>query len=628
MLEEEEEDSKSDSFEDDVPMQDVSLLDKMIFCLEQDMRKMSIEQKTAVKCSSVERSTCCVVAIPGAGKTSVLVSRALHLSIDYIQRIRSQNGELKDIPLILLTFTRSAREEMEERLRGRIKYSLNRNETLAPKDHLSLNSIVISTYHDFFFKILKQERMPKKTSIFVVEDEIKMIHTLWKEKKYDFSKSFAEKNIGRWKMADICSNIRLTLSEKMFLDEYKKKKKKEYADCFSYDDILVSVYEMRKRIIRWFSGQHILLDESQDMDFLSFSVFKEALEKCASLFLVGDQYQRIYNINSDVPQVDFEELVKGNLGTNLKLTKNFRSNVQLQTLFEEYRKESNLLWSDEESEYGSEKSIFLVRVSDENQEYECIVHFINELLAQDDQKTIAIIARTNRELKALSVYLDGLGLLYMLKDEVNMNSEGFEIRKKEKKKKDSEDPKPKREKESKYNPSKPKEKKGKKKKKEEKTAWKKLKKEKKKRVLLTTAHRSKGTEYNFVFVLNCVDGVFPKKFLNEETDLKFEENILYVAMTRAIEKLYILVPMFLTGYCLSGDIRSLSRFFENSITYKTKDLLVEVMGIDVIKEHYQEKSRALKENELEKIGLTDLNNLTLFGFEECEKEHINDMSDE
>ena len=57
-------------------------------------------------------------------------------------------------------------------------------------------------------------------------------------------------------------------------------------------------------------------------------------------------------------------------------------------------------------------------------------------------------------------------------------------------------------------------------------------------VNISTIHSSKGLEYKTVFILDCVDGVFPK----EKDDYAEDLRCMYVAATRAKENLYIMKP--------------------------------------------------------------------------------------
>ena len=63
-------------------------------------------------------------------------------------------------------------------------------------------------------------------------------------------------------------------------------------------------------------------------------------------------------------------------------------------------------------------------------------------------------------------------------------------------------------------------------------------------LVLSTVHSAKGMEWDTVFVLNVVDGSFPSEFSTGRTDLIDEERrLLYVAMTRARNELYLCAPL-------------------------------------------------------------------------------------
>ena len=58
---------------------------------------------------------------------------------------------------------------------------------------------------------------------------------------------------------------------------------------------------------------------------------------------------------------------------------------------------------------------------------------------------------------------------------------------------------------------------------------------------ITTVHSAKGLEYDTVFILDVIEGVTPKTQENQEDD-KEELRCFYVAITRAKNNLYLLVP--------------------------------------------------------------------------------------
>ncbi|MBC7602141.1 MAG: ATP-dependent helicase, partial [Ramlibacter sp.] len=75
-------------------------------------------------------------------------------------------------------------------------------------------------------------------------------------------------------------------------------------------------------------------------------------------------------------------------------------------------------------------------------------------------------------------------------------------------------------------------------------------------LILSTIHSAKGQEWKCVHVLNVVDGCIPSDMATGTTDeIEEERRLLYVAMTRAKEHLYLLVPhrFYVTQQGAGGD---------------------------------------------------------------------------
>jgi DNA helicase II / ATP-dependent DNA helicase PcrA len=85
-------------------------------------------------------------------------------------------------------------------------------------------------------------------------------------------------------------------------------------------------------------------------------------------------------------------------------------------------------------------------------------------------------------------------------------------------------------------------------------------------LILSTIHSAKGREWNVVFVLNVVDGCMPADMATgNAAEIEEERRLLYVAMTRAKDRLHLLVPQrfHVTQQRAHGDrhlYASLSRF--------------------------------------------------------------------
>lgn len=75
-------------------------------------------------------------------------------------------------------------------------------------------------------------------------------------------------------------------------------------------------------------------------------------------------------------------------------------------------------------------------------------------------------------------------------------------------------------------------------------------------LILSTIHSAKGQEWKSVFVLNCVDGCISSDLAVASTaEIEEERRLLYVAMTRAKDRLHMVVPQrfFIHQQRSSGD---------------------------------------------------------------------------
>ena len=63
-------------------------------------------------------------------------------------------------------------------------------------------------------------------------------------------------------------------------------------------------------------------------------------------------------------------------------------------------------------------------------------------------------------------------------------------------------------------------------------------------LILSTIHSAKGQEWDAVFVLNCADGCIPSDMATGDAEeIEVERRLLYVAMTRARNELYLVHPL-------------------------------------------------------------------------------------
>jgi DNA helicase-2/ATP-dependent DNA helicase PcrA len=87
-------------------------------------------------------------------------------------------------------------------------------------------------------------------------------------------------------------------------------------------------------------------------------------------------------------------------------------------------------------------------------------------------------------------------------------------------------------------------------------------------LILSTAHSAKGREWDAVFVIWAVDGWFPMaRALGDEAQIEEERRLMYVALTRARNHLFVTYPMNVYDTRRGADysIDQLSRFLDRGV---------------------------------------------------------------
>jgi DNA helicase-2/ATP-dependent DNA helicase PcrA len=81
---------------------------------------------------------------------------------------------------------------------------------------------------------------------------------------------------------------------------------------------------------------------------------------------------------------------------------------------------------------------------------------------------------------------------------------------------------------------------------------------------VSTIHSAKGLEWDTVFVISALEGVFPSAYCyNNKDELEEERRLMYVALTRAKNNLYITYPIDMYSYSYGMLLSKPSRFIEN-----------------------------------------------------------------
>jgi DNA helicase-2/ATP-dependent DNA helicase PcrA len=274
---------------------------------------------------------CLVVAVPGSGKTRVLVERTVRLI----------NSGIEPKNIISLTFTNKAAREMKQR----ISTSLNSNHS----------NMFVGTFHALCAKVLRQfghyADLPRNFTILDSGEQKDLINKIIRQKYEKFKKemdSDAIANVintaredlidlsqeGSWNnfFSEICSDLSMVDKfvdvSKTYIEYLKKFKCVDFSGLLYESIILMQNNDLPRNKIQN-SHQYLQVDEAQDTNYAQFALIKLLSEKHKNVFVVGDPDQSIYQFRG-ARYENIDDFIKENKDIKIiKLTYNYRSTPQI-----------------------------------------------------------------------------------------------------------------------------------------------------------------------------------------------------------------------------------------------------------------------------------------------------------
>lgn len=282
---------------------------------------LSDQQRAAVEAPAGQLL---LLAVPGAGKTTVVTARAAHLI--HQQGVAAQR-------LLALTYNRSAARDMQRRY-GHFF------------DSLPGEAPAFSTIHSFCYRLLGEyARMRGTTPPRMLEGEEgggkgRIVSGIYRQMTGQF---LPEDQLNRMlNLMGYCINMQCQPEEALngrdadlaifpqLMREYTAWKRQQ--NQMDFDDMLLFSYTalcrvqpLRERVAARYD--HLLVDEAQDTSKLQQEII--ALLSRDNLFLVGDEDQSIYGFRGSYPQgllAFFQRYPQGQL---LKLEQNYRSTPEI-----------------------------------------------------------------------------------------------------------------------------------------------------------------------------------------------------------------------------------------------------------------------------------------------------------
>lgn len=276
------------------------------------------QQDAAVEC--VEGAVL-LLAVPGSGKTTVLISRLGYMILE---------KEIRPEDILTVTYTTAAAADMRRRFMDKFGKAVS-----SEPDFRTINS--------FSQMILTHYARIVGKKVFEVADREKkrIIGQVFHEVTGDFGAVSEIEEIGR--QITFVKNMCLTEAEIGSLDrdiehfseiysrynmEYRKRHWIDYDDQMVY---ALRILKICPDLLAYFRKRYryICVDEAQDTSKIQHEIIRLLAGKQGNLFMVGDEDQSIYGFRAAYPEalISFEKNYEG--GRVLLMETNYRSCPQI-----------------------------------------------------------------------------------------------------------------------------------------------------------------------------------------------------------------------------------------------------------------------------------------------------------
>lgn len=355
---------------------------------------------------------CMVIAGPGSGKTTTLISRIYNLVELY--GVKPEN-------ILVLTYTKAAAKEMEHRYFNRQRLTDSTDKS---------GQVIFGTFHAVCYQILKSYFHLQKDSLISEKEKKIYINPLLKSKNISFESAeevlrciSLSKNGFMWE--DLClpegvSRESFEDIKGMYAEKMKQNAKIDFDDmvnkCFHLFQINSDVlknWQMR------FS--FLLVDEFQDCNALQYKLLRLLAGSTNNLFVVGDDDQSIYGFRGAKPGImkqflkDYPEAECIFLNANYRSVKEIVSASNKVISQNKNRIVKNIYAVQNECEYKQISPVSVRHFKEKKEQYQYIAGRIKMLTEKQDISGMAVICRTNREIQDLLPFLKEKNIRYQIK---------------------------------------------------------------------------------------------------------------------------------------------------------------------------------------------------------------------
>lgn len=263
-----------------------------------------------------------VLAGPGTGKTTVITHRIKYLI---------ENGIAKPEEILVVTFTKAAAEEMQERF-----------EKLS--SHKSWNKqVTFGTFHSVFYRILRETQGSFRENLVLSEEKRnRILKEIVLRLRVDYvdlcdiipmiaGEISKVKGEGKSPAHFVSKLCRQETFWKIY-EEYEKSLKAE--NRIDFDDIILKchyVLRQNRPILEYWQKKfrYILVDEFQDINRTQYENVKLLAGNRPNIFVVGDDDQSIYGFRGAGSEIMFAFAREFHNVRIINLNINYRSTPQI-----------------------------------------------------------------------------------------------------------------------------------------------------------------------------------------------------------------------------------------------------------------------------------------------------------
>ncbi len=343
--------------------------------------KLTDSQRSAVRHSD---GPMIVYAGPGSGKTTVITMRAAFLSM--VEGVLPQY-------IAVFTFTRKSAEELRQRLKA---------------IDFRLGTVMAGTFHSLFLHwLIQYEKVNPK--IWTGSEQNQLVRSLFRERRMSFSDEVVGQclryiSLRKTRRRAGTSDRPVKQDWEPIFEAYEVQRKD--ANCWDFDDILLEFYtrmqeveSFRTKVTK--SIRYVLVDEFQDTSMLQWLSIISLCKQSERIMVVGDDDQAIYGFRGAEPRILQEFRKSFPSAGDIVLEHNFRSVDQIIGLAR------NVIQKNVDRKDKVQRGVIgagvrprLYRAKSEWQEGQWVARQVIDRLAQSDNESIGILARTHRQLMA------------------------------------------------------------------------------------------------------------------------------------------------------------------------------------------------------------------------------------